>query len=213
MQKDKKKQMLRYLIPPMVLALIFGFALACGGNGSSTEEVSKVVEEEPAVEEEEKAIEGEIIEEDSNNGNAEIEYEIIYTLNLRLDDGITYYVLIDPIDLSDDSFKVNIRAIIRKIVEEKGKKIDIEIFDKRSSLENGYKDGKFDEGMNDLEGWENWFTDEISNDLAIHCIATFSGENDYDFYFNTLYFFTYSESDNAENPEIDKYVETIQFNP
>ena len=207
------KKLLRYAVPGIALMLLFGFALACGGE-PSTEEVSKVEKEEPmeepAVEEEEK-VEEEIIEEDGNNGNAKIEYEIIYTLNhLRYDGAITYYVLIDPIDLSDDSFKEHIKEIIRKIVEEKDKKISIELFDKRSSLENGYKDGKFDEAM-DLEEWKNWFTDEIINDLAIHSIATYDGELENYFYLNTLSFFTYS--DYAENTAVHKYEETIEFNP
>jgi len=216
----KTNKKIKFVIPILALILIFSFALACNGGSETssttekTEETAQESEETEVAENiaEEETVEEEIIEEDNNNVNTEIEYEIIYTLNhLRYDDGISYYVLINPIDLSDDTFKENIKEIIRKIVEEKGKKIDIEIFDKRSSLENGYKDSKFDEAMNDLKGWENWFTDEISNDLAIHCIATFSGENDYDLYFNTLYFFIYSGY--AENSEIDKYVAIIQFNP
>ena len=49
------KKLLRYAVPGIALMLLFGFALACGGE-PSTEEVSKVVEE-PTVEEEEKAVE------------------------------------------------------------------------------------------------------------------------------------------------------------
>ncbi len=173
------------------------------------EALNEPEEEETAEEAEEEAL----VEEGDNNGNTEIEYEIIYTLmNIRLDGGITYYVLIDSIDLSDDTFKDNIKEIIRKVVEEKGKKISIEIFDKRSSLENGYKDDKF-YAIADLKGWENWITDEILNDLAIHSIASYDGELENSFYFNTLWFFTYSDSGNTENPEIDDYVEIIEFNP
>ena len=154
------------------------------------------------------------ITEDDKKDNPEINYEIIRTLmNIRLDGGITYYVLIDPIDLSDDTFKDNIKKIIRKVVEEKGKKISIEIFDKRSSLENGYKDGKFDAmaDLEKLEEWENWFTDEIINDLAIHSIATYDGELENWLFFNTLCFFMYS--DYIESTVVDKYVENIEFNP
>jgi len=159
---------------------------------SEEEEIVEEAEEETATVEE--PVEEEtLVEEGDNNGNTEIEYEIIYTLmNIRLDGGITYYVLIDPIDLSDDTFKDNIKEIIRKVVEEKGKKISIEIFDKRSSLENGYKDDKF-YAIADLKGWENWITDEILNDLAIHSIASYDGELENSFYFNTLWFFTYSD--------------------
>ncbi|MBA7469328.1 hypothetical protein ES707_04595 [subsurface metagenome] len=186
------------------------------------EEVAQEFKEPEIIENvaEEEVIEEEMIEEDDNNGNTEIEYEIIYTLNLRYDDGITYYVLINPIDLSDDTFKDNIKKIIRKIVEEKGKKISIEIFDKRDSLENGYEYDAEDPGewleynAKELEEWKAWITnEEILNDLAVHSIASYDGELETGLYLNTLYFFTYSESDNTENPEIDKYVDIIQFNP
>jgi len=206
---------LKYLIPVIALILIFSFGLACNGSSGEVEVKEEAVEEitgEP--EEDIEAVEESSEEKDGNKVNTEIEYEIIYTLmNIRLDGGITYYVLIDPTDLSDDTFKDNIKEIIRKVVEEKGKKISIEIFDKRSSLENGYKDGKFDAmaDLEKLEEWENWFTDEIINDLAIHSIATYDGELENYFYLNTLSFFTYS--DYVENTVVDKYAETIEFNP
>ncbi|MBA7491688.1 hypothetical protein ES702_02236 [subsurface metagenome] len=68
MKRDKTKKLLRYSVPFMVLTLIFGFALACNGCETSTEEVSKVEEEKPVVEEVikeemiEKPIEEEVIE-------------------------------------------------------------------------------------------------------------------------------------------------------
>jgi len=218
----------KFSIPFLTLVLIFSFALACtNNNGSSSTtkisedsdkesieaEVVENVAEEEVVEEGpvESDIEEKMIEENNDNSGAEIKYEIIYTLNnLRCDDAITYYVLIDPIDLSDDIFKDDIKEIIRNIVEEKGNKITIEIFDKRGSLENGYKDGKFEE-TTDLEGWDNWFTDEIANDLAIHSIATYDGELENWLFFNTLCFFMYS--DYIESTVVDKYVENIEFNP
>ena len=154
------------------------------------------------------------ITEDDKKDTPEIKYEIIHTLNVRLDDAVTYYVLIDPIDLSDDSFKEDIKGVIKKIVEEKGKKIDIEIFDKKSSLENGYKDDEYIVGsLEKFEEWENWYTDEIAIDLAVHWIASFSGENDCDLYFNTLYFFICSNSVDSENIVTSKYAETIEYNP
>jgi hypothetical protein len=152
------------------------------------------------------------ITEDDKKDTSEINYEIIRTLNLRFDDAVTYYVLIDPIDLSNDSFKEDIKEIIRKIVKEKGKKISIEIFDKRDSLENGYKDDNLDT-FNDLKEWENWYTDEIINDLAIHCIASYDGELDTGLYYNTLWFFIYSDSVDSGEIETAKYAEVIEFNP
>jgi hypothetical protein len=152
------------------------------------------------------------IKEHDKKNESEINYEIVRTLNTRLDDTVTYYVLIDPIDLSDDYFKEDIKEVISKIVEEKDRKIDIVIFDNRNSLENGYKDDEF-LITGDLEEWENWYTDEVIRDLAMHCIATFSGENEYDFYFNTLYFFIYSDSVDSGEVETSKYAEVIEFNP
>lgn len=70
--------------------------------------------------------------------NREIEYEIICTLKDRYDGDITYHVLIDPIDLSSNDFKDDIKEIIRRAVGERGRKISIEIFDKRDSLQNDY---------------------------------------------------------------------------
>lgn len=66
------KKLLRYAIPFMVIVLIFGFALACNGNETSTKEVSKV-EKEDEVEEKIEAVEeaeGEKVEEYS------IEYKL-----------------------------------------------------------------------------------------------------------------------------------------
>ena len=54
MKRDRIKKLLRYIVPFMALALIYGFALACGGE-PSTKEVSKVVEEEVIEEETEAA--------------------------------------------------------------------------------------------------------------------------------------------------------------
>ena len=51
---QKKKQMLRYVIPFIALVLISGLTLSCGGP--STKEVSKV-EEEEATEKEAEAVE------------------------------------------------------------------------------------------------------------------------------------------------------------
>lgn len=52
MKRDRIKKLLRYAVPLMTLALIFGFALACNGCEPSTKEVSKA-EEEVVVSEEE----------------------------------------------------------------------------------------------------------------------------------------------------------------
>ena len=72
MKRDRIKKLLRYIVPFMALALIYGFALACGG-GPSTKEVSKV-EEEPAVKEKEKIIEEVKTKEEAEIGSKENPY-------------------------------------------------------------------------------------------------------------------------------------------
>lgn len=75
----------KYLIPFLVLILVFGFALACNGE-PSTKEVSKVVEEEPieesAVEEEEK-IEEEVTEEEAEIGSKDNPYSINESITIN----------------------------------------------------------------------------------------------------------------------------------
>ena len=72
MQKDRVKRVLRYVIPFIAFMLVFGFTLAsCGGSESSTEEVSKVVEEEI------EPIEEEVTEEPVKD--SEVEEEIAET--------------------------------------------------------------------------------------------------------------------------------------
>lgn len=69
-----------------------------------------------------------------------IDYTMVYTdSDARFDGGVKYYILIDPVDISDDSFKADIDNLVRKIVSEKGRKISLDIFDNRSALNVMYK--------------------------------------------------------------------------
>lgn len=131
-------------------------------------------------------------------------YEIVYEVkDKRYDGGVNYYVLIEPINLADDSFKNDIKALVNQIVKEKGSKISIEFFDKKEALEFHY---------------DKWVKMAISrpqtqqeNDLlALHYIAGFSGELQTDPDFNSLSFFLATFKD---NPKVGKYVENMKFNP
>ena len=131
-------------------------------------------------------------------------YTIIHTITTqRYDGGVTYYVLIDPIDLKNDKFKDNIKSIIRDIVKKKGGKITIEFHDKIESLNISYKQY----GDMSLKRPRNQREEEIE---AVHFIAAFSGQLKTYAYFNTLDFFTVAFSD---HPIVGKYGEQIEFNP
>lgn len=131
-----------------------------------------------------------------------LEYQIIYELSdKRYDGGKNYYVLIDPVDLSPDSFKADIKAIAKKIVAEKGKKISIELHDSRESLNISYKQYG-DQSLGRPR------TDEENKVAERHFIAAYDGELETGIYLNSLMFFPGAFKD---SPEVGKYVETIEF--
>ncbi|NTW26867.1 MAG: hypothetical protein HGA36_00925 [Candidatus Moranbacteria bacterium] len=128
-------------------------------------------------------------------------YEIVYEVSGKRYDGAKiYYVLIDPINLKDDSFKNDIKRIIKKIVEEKGLKISIDIFDKKTVLEASYGEASA----------QKIPTPKERTEAETHYIAMFSGELKTNIYPNALTFFG---STFTSNKLVGKYVETIEFNP
>ena len=134
-------------------------------------------------------------------------YKIIYTSFDRADGAPTLYVLINTQDLDNDDFKDNIKGLIIDITSDKGNKISIDIYDDERALRYG---NIYDHG--NLDQWENIVNDQdIINHLAVHCLATFDGELDTGMYFNTLWFFIFS--DQVENNLIEEYAEAIEFNP
>ena len=82
MQKDKIRKMLTYIIPTVAFTFIFGFALACGGSGSSTKEVSKV-EKEEIVEEKTEEVEGAKTKEEPEIGSKENPYSINESITIN----------------------------------------------------------------------------------------------------------------------------------
>ena len=134
-----------------------------------------------------------------------IKYEIQEDLTtvIRYDKAPSYFVLIDKVNLKNDSFVTEIERVINKIVSEKGGKINIDFFDDKKALELYYNSNY---GINIgklLNKSEN-------NLLAQHSIAFFSGENSADMHYNTLYIFPAASKD---NPNVGKYVKTKEFNP
>ena len=134
-----------------------------------------------------------------------IKYEIQEDLTtvIRYDKAPSYFVLIDKVNLKNDSFVTEIERVINKIISEKGGKITIDFFDDKKALELYYNSNY---GINIgklLNKSEN-------NLLAQHSIASFSGENSADMHYNTLYIFPSASKD---NPNVGKYVKTKEFNP
>ena len=128
-------------------------------------------------------------------------YEIIHEVSGKRYDGAKiYYVLIDPVKLSDASFKDDVKAIINNITKEKGAKISVIIYDKKSSLESSYDEASYQKIPTQKEKTEG----------EIHNVAIFSGELKTDIYLNTLSFFPATFRDNKT---VGKYLETIEFNP
>jgi hypothetical protein len=135
-----------------------------------------------------------------------IKYEIQEDLTtvIRYDKAPSYFVLIDKVNLKNDSFVAEIERVINKIVSEKGKKINIDFFDNKKTLEFYYKSHYVTNTLGrSLNTSEN-------NLLAQHSIASFSGENSADMHYNTLYIFPSASKD---NPNVGKYVKIKEFNP
>lgn len=128
-------------------------------------------------------------------------YEIVHEVSgKRYDGGKIYYILIDPVKLSNASFKDDIKVIINNIVKEKGTKISVNIYDKKAALENSYDEASYQKVPTQKENAED----------EIHNVAIFSGELKTNIYPNTLSFFPATFTDNKT---VGKYVETIEFNP
>jgi hypothetical protein len=67
-------------------------------------------------------------------------YRIVYAeSSLRNDNGLYFFVLTDPVDLTNEYFISRIEAIVRSLVKANGNKITIDIFDNREALDVQYK--------------------------------------------------------------------------
>ena len=194
-----QNKIVRY-VSYIVLFIIAGATVPKSAETSSSKEENKpkivikteenTTEQEPATAQKEEPL---------------IKYEIQEDLTtvIRYDKAPSYFVLIDKVNLKNDSFLTEIERVINKIVSEKGGKITIDFFDNKKALELYYNSNY---GINIgklLNKSEN-------NLLAQHSIASFSGENSADMHYNTLYIFPAASKD---NPNVGKYVKTKEFNP
>lgn len=138
-----------------------------------------------------------------NEETINLEYEIVYEVkDIRYDGGISYYVLVDKVDLSTPDFKNDIKKAIDEIVRLKGEKISIDFVNDRDILDLLYKYNTL--MLNRL------LTDEEMDKRGDSLVAAFSGQLETDIYFNTLYFFPGTFTD---NPRVGKYVDVLEYNP
>lgn len=133
-----------------------------------------------------------------------LDYQIVYEVShKRYDGGKNFYVLVDKIDLSSANFKHDIKKMVDDIVKKKGGKISIDFANNKAALDLIYKLY----GTNSLG---RTLTKTEMGEVGESLVAGFSGQLETGFYLNTLYFFPGAFKN---NPNVGKYVETIEYNP
>jgi hypothetical protein len=177
----------KWIIGSIVGLLILG---ALTGGNQETNQKSEVVEEKkpkPTI----------------SVSIPKMKYKLVYESDkVRSDGGYSYYILIDPVDLSNATFKEDIKAIVKKLVSEKGNKISVDILDNSETLDLFYNSHY---GVNKLG---RILTKDELSEIALHSIASYSGDMDINIYKNTLYFFAGASKD---HPTVGKYVEISEF--
>ena len=171
-----------------IAILLFGMAI----SGSKMDK--NIKKENYKVKEEEKVLESVKLP----------NYEILKEITIRYDEGKSYFVLIDEVDLTSVKFITDVKMVIDKIIREKEGKISIEILDNREALELMYKSNY---GQNSLGRILN--KSELKQ-LEKHLIASFSGELETMPNPNTLDIFPSSQK---INPQTGKYKKSFEYNP
>lgn len=188
MKKDK-------LIPLLLIGIPVIFLIILGS--SKKEEV--VVHKTPEV----KINKNTTTKTATDNKIAPYEYKIVYeSSKVRFDGGRSYYVLIDPVDLKDSSFKDKIKATIKDVIEKTGTKISVDIVDDKDTMDLYYKSHYVTNSLGRI------LNKSELDKLAIHLISSYSGEERGMQYKNQLDFFPGAFKDNVI---VGKYVETINF--
>jgi hypothetical protein len=178
-----------------IIVIIIIMIIISNGNSGSDEKAPESQKNVPATNTGNKAVTADI---------QIIPYEIIHTLdNKRFDGGKSFYVLIQPVALSDQGFKDDIKSIIKKLVAENGSKISVDVFDSRQALDVLYKQ------YGDLS-LGRVRTAQEDNLVTNHEIASFTGNLTTGPYLNTLYFFPNAYTG---TPHVGKYVGIIEYNP
>lgn len=131
-------------------------------------------------------------------------YKVTYELSgKRYDGGKYYYVQSDPIGISNQGYKDDVRAIVNDMVAKNGNKITIEVHDNEESLSISYKQY----GDMSLGRPRTAAEDTIQ---ARHYVATFSGDLETNTYKNTLDFFPAATK---QNLEVGQFIGSEEFNP
>ncbi|MBU1293124.1 hypothetical protein KJ819_03625 [Patescibacteria group bacterium] len=129
--------------------------------------------------------------------------QIVQTSKERSDGGIVFYLLIDPVELSDASFKNNVTGWVRDLTKAHGTKVSLNFFDDANALNLAYRQyGTLSLGRAR--------TAEETALLERHYIASFDGELENMLYRNTLSFFPAASKSSAV---VGKYVGASEFNP
>lgn len=198
-QKVRKNVLLFYGIG--LVASFIGFGVFSPTESDDIDKISDAKNIEPSKQANKESV---LFDENGNENNEIQPYEILKETTKRFDDAKSYFVLIEPIDKTNNKFKKEIKKFINQIVSKKGSKISIDFLDNKDALELMYKSHY---GANTLGRVLN--KNELKV-LANHSVASFSGELETGIYLNSLYFFP---SAFKETPVVGKYVETIEYNP
>jgi hypothetical protein len=71
---------------------------------------------------------------------ASAQFSVVYSEpGIRTDDGLYFYVLTSPVDISKDDIKARVENIVRKIAKDNGTKITVDIFDNKEALDTQYR--------------------------------------------------------------------------
>ncbi len=180
------------------VVIAFGFIFITILNSSSDSPVSSTPLQEPAPA---ATSETEVVPTAVEKNSLEvIDFNIVYTdSKSRFDGGTKYYVLIDPIDISNADFKKDIQNIAQKLVSDRGRKISLDIFDDRKALDVMYKQyGDMSLGRARTESENELVGRHL---IASVDVGLSTMPDEISFFPGTF----------KSNPEVGKYVETISF--
>jgi len=145
-------------------------------------------------------------------------YEIIETANDRFDEKPTYRILIDPVDLTNDAFKEDVRRVVADVVEKKGEKLSVDIFDSRDAYEAFKEKTDVNRGCV-YDGTGNLVSDTatvkaclegLTTRMETHYIAFYEGYLDGA---DTDHWLSYFPSAFKDHPNVGAFVGNTDFNP
>lgn len=127
-------------------------------------------------------------------------YHILHEESTRYDGGLSFYVLVDEVDL-DSNFKDSLKLIVNDIVSKNGSKVDITIADNRSCLDLLY--------MEEVE-WakiNRALTEQEKSLRERHHICLFMAELDTP----NKYWLAFFPSASHDSPVVGKHFENIDY--